>query len=238
MLTMMLIAHLLGDYLFQFNFIARWKMRSIWGVVAHGGIVTLCSLICAAIVDVAWWPYALLIGITHTIIDVIRARMIHTQDPQHDLFYYLLDQMLHVVIIIGLVWQSGILHARPHTLLGALLTPQHLALITGYLLLLQPGWVLLRFIVRGIWGEDAAPNLTSGEKFAPMVERVLIASAVLTGPFYLVPVILIPRRLTVVQIQSNGLGIHIQLTTHWAETFLSVLLAVCVGAVLRVLMIG
>jgi len=59
MVYMMLVAHLFGDYLLQWNELARWKARSLWGVVAHGGIVTLAALACAALVVPSWWPYAI-----------------------------------------------------------------------------------------------------------------------------------------------------------------------------------
>jgi hypothetical protein len=239
MLSMMLISHLLSDYLFQFNCIARWKARSLWGVVAHGGIVTLTTLGCAWLVDPTWWPYALAVGVIHTIIDVIKIRYIHPRDSQEALIYYLLDQALHILVILILV--QGAQSTRARFPLGPI-PPHALALILGYLLLLQPAWVLLRFIVRGIWGADAAPPLGTGEKFAPIVERVIIASLVLAGQPTMIPLVLLPRRLTSVQMQSNGrsdlqsVGIWIRLTTHWSETLLSVLLAVSVGLAMRIIL--
>jgi len=233
--AMMLLAHLLGDYVLQFNCIARWKARSVWGVVAHGGVVTLCSLVCAALLLPAWWPYALFIGATHTAIDVIRARLIRSKNATQDLTYYLLDQGLHVAIIFFTVqWSGVIVSPRPFGMLrGA--TTLGLTFAIGYILLLQPAWVLLRFLVRGVWGTEAAPQLGIGEKYGPMLERVAIASLVFAGQFYLVPVVLLPRRVASVSVQGNGIGVLMRLTTHWAETFLSVLLAVLVGLTLRLL---
>lgn len=54
MLYLMLLAHLWGGYLFQWGFIARWKARSLMGVLAHTGIVTLTTLACAALVSPSW----------------------------------------------------------------------------------------------------------------------------------------------------------------------------------------
>lgn len=235
MFNIMLISHLLGDYLFQFDFIARWKSRSIWGVIAHGGLVTLITLLCAILVDLSWWPYALFIGITHTLIDIVRARLIQTKDTTMDLFWFLLDQSAHITIITLVVWFAK--HFSAMRGFGQGLSPRILAIAIGYLMLLQPGWVFLRFIVRGLWGADAAPDLSTGEKFEPMVERVLITSCVLLGQLYFIPVILLPRRLTFVHIQNNGVGMLMKLTTHWAETLLGVSLAISVGLVLKMLLI-
>ncbi len=233
MLTMLIFAHLLGDYLFQFDFLARWKSRSLWGVAAHGGIVTLTTLACASLVDPGWWRYAALIGVTHTVIDVVRARLIRAKNATWDLVYFLLDQVIHIGIIALTVT------LRPATAMDArAIAPRVLAFAIGYLLLLQPAWVLLRFIVRGVWGPKAAPHLGVGEKFEPMIERVLIASFVLTGQIALIPLVLLPRRLTTIRVQDNGMGILMQLTGHWAETLLSVLFAAGVGLILRIVMQG
>ena len=233
MLTMLILAHLLGDYLFQFDFLARWKSRSLWGVVAHGGIVTLTTVVCASLVDPGWWRYAALIGVTHTLIDVVRARLIRAKNTRWDMVYYLLDQVIHIGIIVLTVT------LRPATVAGGrAVAPRVLAFAIGYLMLLQPAWVLLRFIVRGVWGPEAAPHLGIGEKYEPMIERVLIASFVLAGQVALIPLVLLPRRLTAVRVQNNGMGVLMQLTSHWAETLLSVLLAAGVGMILRIVMQG
>ncbi|MEJ5309578.1 MAG: DUF3307 domain-containing protein [Anaerolineae bacterium] len=233
MIPMLIFAHLLGDYILQFDFLARWKARSLWGVVAHGGIVTLTTLACAGLVDPGWWRYAALIGVTHTCIDVVRARLIHAKSTTWDLIYYLVDQVIHIGIIILTVTLRPVTAAGGHAVASKVL-----ALAIGYLLLLQPAWVLLRFIVRGVWGAEAAPHLGVGEKYAPMIERVLIASFVLIGQVALVPLVLVPRRLTAIHLQENGVGVMMQLTSHWAETALSVLLAVGVGLILRLVMQG
>ncbi|MEA3339186.1 MAG: DUF3307 domain-containing protein [Chloroflexota bacterium] len=292
MLYAIILAHLLGDYLFQWGFIARWKARSLMGVLAHGGIVTVVTLACASLVDPAWWPYAALIGLTHTAIDLVRARFLRAPDPSWELAWYLLDQLAHLVVILLVVaWSDSriipisqdqyvsaqnpysVLHREKNSLAGfgpfqklflsrqianlsyiqlvekthsapsrpapvavtRLLTDSRaLVYAIGYLLLLNPAWVFVRFTVRGVWGSTAAPHLGQGEKYGPMVERVLIASLVLAGQAYLIPVTLLPRRVASVSIQGGDVGVLIRPATgHWAETILSVSLAVMVGLVLR-----
>jgi hypothetical protein len=235
MLYLMFLAHLLGDYLFQTDGIARWKVRSLMGVVAHGGIVTLTTLVCAVLVSPSWWPYALLIGLIHTLIDVVRARFVRTADPVWDLAWYMFDQLAHVFTILLVVLWSHAPRQLELTGVAVLLAdPRVLACAIGYALLLNPAWVLLRFTVRGVWGADAAPHLGAGEKHGPMVERVLIASCVLTGNFHLVPLVLLPRRLVPLRVEGKGVGVLVRPTGHWAETLMSVLFAVAVGLILRV----
>lgn len=235
MLTVMILAHLLGDYLFQWNGLALWKARSLWGVLVHGGIVTATTLVCTTLTAPDWWPYALLIGLIHTIIDIIRARFLRTSDTAWELTWYLLDQLAHLVVIV-LVVLLGSKNAPWSMTTGparALADPRILIYLLGYLALLNPSWVLIRLFVRGVWGPQAAPHLGQGEKHGPMVERVLIASCILLGQFFLIPLVLLPRRVVSIQVNGNGAGVMVQLTSHWAETALSVLLAVGIGLALR-----
>lgn len=41
----LLLAHLLADFPFQTNWIYAQKLKSIWGVILHCGIVTLFNII-------------------------------------------------------------------------------------------------------------------------------------------------------------------------------------------------
>lgn len=239
MLYAMLLAHLLGDYLLQWEFIARWKARSLMGVLAHGGIVTLTALACTVLVDPSWWPYALLIGMSHTAIDAVRARLVHTPHPTWELAWYLLDQLAHLaVIVLVVIWSGGPQWAELAGTAEWLADPRMLVCVIGYLLLANPAWVLVRFTVRGVWGPDAAPHLGEGEKYGPMVERLLIATLILIGQFHLAPLVLLPRRLMPVRVQGQGIGVLLRPTGHWAEMTLSALLAAGVGLVLRGMGLG
>ena len=240
MLYVMLLAHLLGDYLLQFGYIARWKARSITGVLVHGGIVTITTLACASFVSPAWWPYALLIGVAHTAIDMVRARLLHTSNPTWALAWFLLDQIAHITVILGVTMIGSSNH--PWTELAglakSLTDPQLLFYLIGYLLLTHPAWVILRFTARGVWGPRAAPGLDHGEKYGPMVERVLIATCMLIGQFHLVPLVLLPRLLVPVRIQGRGVGVLVRPIDHWAEKILSTLLAIGIGLALRTVTTG
>ncbi|OQA13878.1 MAG: hypothetical protein BWY63_03338 [Chloroflexi bacterium ADurb.Bin360] len=230
MLAMMLIAHLIGDYVLQFNALVRWKTHSLWGVLAHGTIVTTVTVIAAITVQPAWWTYALLIGVSHTLIDIVRARLVTPPTPGLDLLYFLLDQIAHLSVIA-----SVILWSQAPAQLPTWFEPRAIALVAGLLFLLQPAWVLLRFLVRGVWGESAAPPLGSGEKYFPMLERVAIALLALTGMGYLIPIALLPGRIERLQGHEHNLMILIRGGDSWIENMLSILFALGVGLGLRYL---
>ncbi len=71
MIIAMLMAHLVGDFLLQNDTIARWKSRELKGVLVHGTIVLAVTLVFALAFDTTWWPWALFVGLTHTLVDAI-----------------------------------------------------------------------------------------------------------------------------------------------------------------------
>ncbi len=234
MLYTMFVAHLLGDYVLQSGNLARWKKRSLMGVLVHGGIVTITTMICAGLVSPSWWPWALLIGLTHTAIDAVRARLLRTTNPRWKLLWYILDQLAHLAVIVWAVtWSDAPSQLGLVGIAGQSVPPRISIYMIGYLLLLNPAWILFRFTACGVWGADVLPHLNEGETLGAMVERMLIASFVLAGWFYLVPLVLFPRRLIPFRVQGMGMGVWIQPTGHWAATALSVSLAIAIGLALR-----
>jgi hypothetical protein len=69
MIIAMLLAHLVGDFLLQWDALAAWKSRSVNGAAFHGSIVLAVTLLFAALIDPTWWPWARLIGLTHIALD-------------------------------------------------------------------------------------------------------------------------------------------------------------------------
>lgn len=240
MLHVMILAHLLGDYLFQWEHLVRWKERSLKGVLAHGVIVTLTAIGCALLTAPTWWPYALLIGMIHTVVDVVRARYVRTTDPTREFLWYLLDQLAHLIVIVLVARFSGPGRWELRAVFPNMFEARVLHYLIGYILLLNPAWVFLRFTVRAVLGKDSVPHLGCGEKFMPMAERVLIATFTLGGYFYLVPLVLLPRCLMPTQVEKGGSGVLTlaRPSGHSVETGLSVVVAVIVGLALRMIGMG
>ncbi|MBN1259084.1 MAG: DUF3307 domain-containing protein [Anaerolineae bacterium] len=239
MFILLLLAHLVGDYVLQFDWLARWKARTTLGVLVHGAVVLLLTLACVAMVLPAWWPYALAIGLSHTGIDFVRARVLKPRSPLAELLSFIVDQLLHLVIIAALVVATGAPRLGTLTWInGRIVEPVGLATLTGVVSLLHPARVVLRFVVRGMWGLQAAPPLEAREKLRPMVDRVLIATLVLSGYIYLIPLVVLPGRIQPHRVQGNGVVVFVHVDTHWAELLLSVTLAVIIGASLRATLTG
>jgi len=230
MLQAMFLAHLLGDYVLQTDKLARWKSRSLWGVAAHGGVVTLCTWLCSLPFALDWWPYALGLGAFHTLIDVVRVK-IGKVGPALTLFLFLGDQAVHAAsIVLAVVWSGWLGTCPAETVLGLWLQASHrLAFIAGYVLLSMPAWVTVHFFVTGMGAESKSLPGRPGEKYVGMLERGLIATFVLMGQFLAIPLVLAPRLVldgSPGRVEGERIG-------YLGELLVSVSLAVAVGLFLR-----
>jgi hypothetical protein len=230
MVQAMVLAHLLGDYVLQTDGLFRLKIRSRWGVVAHGAVVTLCLWLCSLPFTLDWWPYALAIGLSHTLIDLVRARL-GSVGPSADLGLFLADQAAHALTIAAGLALSGWLEPRPAaTALGQWLQAGHrLDFAAGYVLLTMPAWVTVHFVVRGTGATSTSVPGRPGERYVGMIERGLIATLVLAGQYLLVPLVVTPRLL----LDGRAGREEAERFGYLNELLLSTGLAVAVGLVLR-----
>src|SRR5512136_3098824 len=110
MIIAMLLAHLMGDYVLQWDALARWKGAAVKGAACHGAIVSAVTLLFAELIDPAWWPWAVLIGLAHIAIDsfwVVFNRRVVIPHGRYGLVRFLIDQTLHLAVIFGAIRLSG-----------------------------------------------------------------------------------------------------------------------------------
>jgi hypothetical protein len=237
MVVAMYLAHLVGDYVLQWDGLARWKSRELKGVLAHGMIVLVVTWLLSLPFDAGWWPWALIIGLTHTAVDAATLWMGKRISLQGSgvlaLARYLIDQVVHVgIITFVLVW-SGYL-AMPSGTAGLMAELRHhrlLVLALGYTFITLPAWILVQFTVYGLVDGSAPDFSRSANKYMGILERGLITTCVITGQFLLVPLVTLPR-LILEGPQVRGSN---QATLYVTELLASVTLAVAIGLVLRLL---
>ena len=237
MVIAMYLAHLVGDYVLQWDALARWKSREIKGVLAHGMIVLVVTWLLSLPFDAGWWPWALAIGLTHTAVDAatlwLGKRLPLQGNGTLALARYLIDQVVHFgIITLVLVW-SGHLTAPAGTagLVAELRHHRLLVLALGYTFITLPSWILVQFAVYGLVNGSAPDFSRSASKYMGILERGLITTCVIAGQFLLVPLVTLPR-LLLEGPQVRG-GSHV--TLYITELLASVALAVAIGLVLRLL---
>lgn len=171
----LLLAHLLGDYTFQTSWIVRGKvahkLRSphIWVHIAiHGILVQLLVQV--------WWITAVTL-VTHAAIDVLK---VVKQNPERPRFWFLLDQVLHVMVIAGIVvWSEGLGWADFSSWFE-----ENLILITAVIFLTKPCAYLVGVTIE-CWqpkgAQDIAESTNDAGAMIGILERLFVFAFVLLG---------------------------------------------------------
>ena len=231
MLAAMLLAHILADYVLQGDGLARWKSERLSGVIVHGGIVSVVTWLLSLPYSRGWWPYALLIGLTHTLIDALRTRSGRVSTSRTALALFLLDQALHLAIILAALSLSGYL-ALGQILEAVARWAQDVRLVTfliGYTFITMPARIIIRFLVRGLVVSTETEALLSTNKYVGILERGLITTLVIVGQFSLIPLVAVPRLvLDGPRVRKSGMA-----SGYVAELLTSAAVAIAVGLALR-----
>jgi hypothetical protein len=231
MVISVFISHILGDYVLQWDALARWKSESPKGVLVHGLIVFGVTGLLSLPFDPNWWPYVLGIGLSHLAIDMGKTVLIGPVRPLVGLGLFLLDQAAHLLIITAALVHSGYLVLESVVVAAspAVQDARPWVFALGYLLITMPAWVTTRLVVRGLVVGSGTDNVQWGNKYVGILERSLITTFVVLGQFALVPLVTAPRLIFEgPQVRQNG-----GCSGYVAELLISVGLAIVVGLVLR-----
>lgn len=230
MVAAMLLAHIVADYVLQWDGLARWKSERLSGVIAHGGIVLMVTWLLSLPYTAGWWPYALLIGLTHILIDALRTRAGQVSS-RIALGLFLLDQALHLTIILVALSLSGYLALGQIVEVIARWAQdvRLVAFLIGYTFITMPAWIIVRFLVWGLVDSAGAGTFPSADKYIGILERGLITTLVVAGQFLLIPLIAAPRLVfDGPRVRKNG-----GTSGYVAELLASTAVAIAVGLVLR-----
>ncbi len=192
MVAAIFLSHLVGDYILQWNGLALLKSKSLKGVMLHGGIVWLVTWVISAFFDPHWWPWALFLGVTHTLVDALPLWFGKYVTP---LQRFVLDQLIHCSLIMFVLKASGYLADLPAATgrLASLQDYRFLTFALGYAFITMPAWVLVEFLAYGAVRGPAPDFPPATNKFVGILERGLITTFVVLGQFMLVPLVAVPR---------------------------------------------
>lgn len=254
MVISILLSHLFGDYILQWDNLSRWKGQALSGVLVHGAIVLAVTWLFSLPFDTAWWPWALFIGLSHTLIDglelPIRKRLAGSNSGPAAMIFFLIDQLLHLSLISYALVHSGYLElpSLSADIMAALTNNRLLTYFLGYAFLTMPAWILVEFLVYGLI-KGTAPDFSQAvkNKYISILERGLIATFVLLGQFILVPLVAAPRLMlewNQISAQNNDTPANAALTDgrqpdnqrsrlFVAELLASITVAVIIGLGLR-----
>jgi len=194
----LILAHLIGDFLFQFDKVHALKVKGSKGLLLHVGIVMGCLLIvCGPYLDQPiTWLLLLFIGVTHYVQDGTKIKL--TGHSRHQLFFFSLDQVLHIAFIAIVFCTSLGSHGplpNPNNNLflklynsNAIILYYISAIIASY-----AGHYIIILIKKDFFNIDSSYSVF--EKWYGFVERIFIVSVIFPGILWpvWVPAILIIR---------------------------------------------
>lgn len=228
MVLAMILAHLVGDYVLQWDKLAAWKSRELKGVVAHCAVVALVTALFALPFSPYWWQGVLFISAAHLFIDAVQ---LYVKPPIPALARFLLDQFAHFVVIFVALAAGGYLPATAvSTQFSAVSQSEQIMIfLLGYAFVTMPAWVLVKFTAYGLvlGAPPEFPGRTN--KYVEILERILITTFILLGQYLLVPLVILPRLFTEwPEVQENG-----NTSLYLVELLSSITLAVIVGLLLK-----
>ncbi|MHB9155747.1 MAG: DUF3307 domain-containing protein [Endomicrobiales bacterium] len=216
---LLVLAHLLADFTFQSAHMVGWKRKSLLGGVVHSLVFFLCGAVLSfAYLDRAWltpggiaingWTALALLTLFHFLEDLWRVWTIRERGSRDSLFFFLLDQFIHLALIfIIFPVQTAVLPGKWVLLAIVFVLVTHFSSIGIYylekeitgsselvprekylsmaerfaagLLLLLPGWWALSF--PAAWGLRVFARRKSGPGHSPFSAAVNCITAVFFG---------------------------------------------------------
>jgi len=176
----LLLAHLLGDFIWQPNL---WvadkeakKHKSIYlyfHILLHGILAAVLAW------EIAFIPYAILIAISHGIIDLIK---LNFQQNKTKRTWFIADQIAHILVLIAIV-----LLYQNKTINFIWFDNQFWILITGFLFITKPTSIFIKTII-SIWSPESQDSnqdnsLANAGNYIGILERLFVFCFILTGHF-------------------------------------------------------
>lgn len=180
LLIKLLLAHLLGDFVWQpASWVADKEIKKHKSVYLYLHILLHGILAALLVWEISFIPYALLIAVTHGIIDLIK---LNFQKPNTKRSWFVADQIAHILILIGIV-----LLYENKSIIYFWEDNGFWILLTGILFVTKPSSIIIRTII-SIWSPEnenthADNSLANAGNYIGILERLFVLCFILTGHF-------------------------------------------------------
>lgn len=178
-LIKLLLAHLFGDFFFQPNsWVVEKEKKKLKSLKLYWHILIHILLIFIVFRSFEIWKIALVIGVTHFVIDGIK--LIYQNEKTKSLWFFM-DQFLHLLVILA-CWIN---YTQPDFSVLSLYEQKIWIFGIGVLSLTSPIGIFIKMIIVKWLPESGGKNssLQDAGKFIGIVERLLIFLFVCTNHF-------------------------------------------------------
>lgn len=189
LILLLIIAHLLSDFIFQSQLMSDKKRRKVltWHHIYHVAIVGTLTYILS--LDLKFWKAAIVLMLLHLITDIAKSAL-QQKHPSKNFFF--IDQGIHLILIIAVAFAYSCNFSIDFLIDLKL---KIIATIAGFLFITKPtniiiGNLLNVFEVQISDSNDNEKSLPNAGKLIGIVERFLVLSLILIGEFAAVGLIL------------------------------------------------
>lgn len=178
-LIKLILAHFIGDFLLQpTSWVKDKESKKAKSIYLYAHILIHGLLIILALWNINHWRLALLLTLVHGIIDTIK---LYTQKEDNKSNWFLIDQALHIISILGL-W---VFFFKPAINLTPILSsPKIWIFTTAILLITVVSGIVMRELISS-WsktlGDNNDESLSNAGKYIGMLERIFVFTFVLTS---------------------------------------------------------
>lgn len=167
MIQLLLIAHIFGDFLFQTNGLATRKQARKRAFFLHVVLYTLCMAVFLLLSLPLTLALVLLpiISVSHLLIDLCKVRRVKNNPASDDVILFVVDQALHVIIILMAGFSVGYLDVSPSAWLklaidqwGSELIGRWVDILLVYLICMQPTAILIKKLLQKIFPAKSTPD--------------------------------------------------------------------------------
>ncbi|MGZ5264134.1 MAG: DUF3307 domain-containing protein [Kaistella sp.] len=169
----LILAHLLGDFLLQPNsWVADKEKKKLGSIYLYLHVLIHMVLVMIFLWNIDLWWIALIVGVTHFIIDGIKLSF---QTAKTKRTWFFVDQLLHVAVIVML----SVLYF-PYFRWEDFFNPENLKLITAAVFLTVPSSIMIKTLI-SIWtpvtfehSKLQTESLVNAGKYIGILERLLV----------------------------------------------------------------
>ncbi|PXY43426.1 DUF3307 domain-containing protein [Flavobacterium hydrophilum] len=174
------LAHLLGDFIWQpTSWIIHKEANRHKSIYLYLHILLHVFLAVIVVGEISFIPYAILIAVTHGIVDLIK---LNFQKNKTKRIWFVIDQIAHLLILIGVV----LLYQKDNlSFLG--FDNRFWILTTGIIIITKPTSIFIKTII-SIWSPESQNShqdnsLSNAGNYIGILERLFVVCFILTGHF-------------------------------------------------------
>lgn len=193
-ILLQLIAHLLGDFVFQpHSWTIKKKAKVItWYHIWHATVIFIFSYLLS--LDYGFLKYAILLTLIHFTADVLKSYF-QLKFRRKESFYFFTDQMIHLAFmaLIAFIYDY---HCGVDFLYD--IPIKYIAIAVGFIFCAKPSNILIKNIFNSLeipiptiaGSEDENKDLPNAGKLIGLMERLLVLALILVGQYSAVGLII------------------------------------------------